>query len=153
MRVFASITWYGWSVCRMVSRPLVWSWMVFAVLLLGRLIAAQSGPSLDVGAILSRMSQARRANQIRLRCYRVKRDYRIWDGQAQSKAQMVADITFLPPGPARYRIESSSGGLGEKVLRDILDRETSPTPEVRYDISLENYEVRLAGLETLNGRP
>ncbi len=37
---------------------------------------------------------------------------------------MVATITVLPPDNKQFWIESSSGGMEEKVLRDILNRET-----------------------------
>ena len=59
----------------------------------------------------------------------------------------------MPPDQKQYNIESSSGGMGEKVLRDILAKETeSPRKAERKEISPENYDFQLLGSEMLEGR-
>jgi hypothetical protein len=67
---------------------------------------------------------------------------------------MVANITLLPPDNKQYWIESSSGGgIAEKVLRDILTRETEPPKDQhKKELSAENYDFQLLGEENLNGR-
>ena len=53
-------------------------------------------------------------NKAKVRPFTVKRDYQLLDKQDQQKAQVVANITVLPPDSKQYNIESSSGGMGEK---------------------------------------
>jgi Outer membrane lipoprotein-sorting protein len=99
------------------------------------------------------MMAVRRQNHDRIKAYTVKRDYQLMDKQSQPKAQVVADITYLPPDQKQYRIESSSGGLGERILRDILAKETeSPKEAQRKEVSPDNYDFQLMGEETVNGR-
>jgi len=124
------------------------------VLLFGGLaLAQQQGPTPDLNTIVARMMAMRRQNHDRIKAYTVKRDYQLLDKQSQPKAQVVADITYLPPDQKQYRIESSSGGMGEKILRDILAKETeAPKEAQRKEISPENYDFKLVGEEAFNGR-
>src|SRR5205807_2230884 len=111
------------------------------VLLAGGLVSAQQAP--DANTIVERMMAVRRQNHDRIKAYTVKRDYQLMDKQSQPKAQVVANITYLPPDQKQYRIESSSGGLGERILRDILAKETeSPKEAQRKEISPENYDFK-----------
>ena len=78
----------------------------------------------------------------------MKRGYLLLDKQEQQKAQVVANITVLPPDSKYYNIESSSGGMGEKVLRDVLSKETEPPKDAqRKALSTENYDFQLLGDE------
>jgi hypothetical protein len=124
------------------------------VLLLGGLALAQQRSSApDLNTIVGRMMAVRHQNHDRIKAYTVKRDYQLLDKQSQPKAQVVANITYLPPGQTQYRIESSSGGLGERILRDILAKETeSPQEAQRKEVSPENYDFKLVGEEMFNGR-
>jgi hypothetical protein len=133
-----------------VLRATIWG---FLVLLLGGLALAQQPSAPDVNTIVTRMMAVRRQNHDRIKAYTVKRDYQLLDKQSQPKAQVVADITYLPPDQKHYRIESSSGGMGERILRDILAKETeSPKEAQRKEISPENYDFQLVGEERFNGR-
>ena len=106
----------------------------------------------DTRNIVERMLKAQQENKARVRPFTVKRGYLLFDKQDQEKAQVVASITVLPPDSKQYQIESSSG-TGEKVLRDILSRETEqPRDAQRKELSLENYDFQLLGEEMLNGR-
>lgn len=99
------------------------------------------------------MVRAQKDNKARVRPFTVKRGYHLYDKQQQEKARVVANITVLPPDGKEYQVESSSGGMGEKVLRDILSKETeSPRDAQRKDISTDNYDFQLLGQETLDGR-
>src|SRR5205807_6323066 len=129
----------------------IWGFLV--LMLAGFAAAEQAAATPDVNAIVSRMMAARQENSARARAYTVKRDYQLLDKQSQPKAQVVANITVMPPDQKHYNIESSSGGMGEKVLRDILAKETESSKEAqRKDISPENYDFKLVGEEMLNGR-
>lgn len=99
------------------------------------------------------MIAAQQGNQAKVRAYTVKRNYQLLDKQEQSKAQLVANITVLPPNQKQYNIESSSGGLGGKVLRDIVQKETeAPKEAQRKELSPENYDFQLVGAEQVDGR-
>lgn len=99
------------------------------------------------------MLKVQQENKARVRPFTVKRGYLLLDKQDQQKAQVVANITVLPPDGKQYQIERSSGGIGEKVLRDILSKETEqPKDAQRSELSLENYDFKLLGEELLDGR-
>jgi hypothetical protein len=116
-------------------------------------LAQTNATSPDARTIVDRMLKMQQDNKARVHAFTVKRGYRLLDKQDQEKAQVVANITVLPPDSKQYQIESSSGGMGEKVLRDILTKETEqPRDAQRKELSLENYDFPLLGEETLNGR-
>jgi hypothetical protein len=120
------------------------------IVLLAVLAQAQS-PDLDT--IVSRMVAVQREDATRVHAFTVRRDYQILDKQMASRAQVVASITFVPPNQREYKIESAQGGLGEKVLRDFLARETEPSREPKHkEVGPENYNFRLAGAGVLDGR-
>lgn len=119
----------------------------------GLMSAQENGRTPDVSTIVSRMMSAQQGNQARLRAYTVKRDYQLLDKQEQSKAQLIANITVVPPNQKQYNIEKSSGGMGGKVLRDIVQKETEiPKEAQRRDLSPENYDFQLLGTEQVDGR-
>jgi hypothetical protein len=133
--------------------------LVFRSTLLGTLVCllaaisvAQTSGVPDTKNIVERMLKALQENKARVRPFTVKRGYLLLDKQDQQKAQVVANITVLPPDSKQYNIESSSGGMGEKVLRDVLSKETeSPRDAQRQELSLENYDFQLLGEAMLDG--
>jgi len=121
------------------------------ILLAAALAGAQSP---DLNTIVSRMVAAGHDNTLHAHAFTVKRDYQLLDKQMEPKAQVVANITFVPPDQRQYEVESASGGIGEKILRDILAREAElPKDPQRKEISPENYEFRLLGAEMVDGSP
>ncbi len=123
------------------------------VCLFAAVAVAQTNATPDSRTIVDRMLRAQQENKAKVRPFTVKRDYQLLDKQDQQKAQVVANITVLPPDSKQYNIESSSGGMGEKVLRDVLSKETeSPRDAQRKELSLENYDFNLQGEDTLDGR-
>ena len=129
------------------------SWAFLLCLLAGMAGAQANTGSPDVNAIVSRMMTAQRQNKAHERAFTVKRGYLLLDKKEQPKAQVVANITVLPPNNKQYSIESSSGGMGEKVLRDVLNKETEPPKDAqKKEISPDNYNFQLLGEETLEGR-
>jgi hypothetical protein len=113
--------------------------------------AQEGGGKPDAATIVERMMAAQHGNKAR--SYTVKRDYQLLDKQEQPKAQMVADITYLPPNQKQYNIESNSGGIGGKVLRDIVEKETETGKDAeRKALSPENYDFQLLGEELMDGR-
>jgi outer membrane lipoprotein-sorting protein len=112
-----------------------------------------SAPAPDLNTIVSRMMAAQQRNRSQARAYTVKRDYQLLDKTQAQKAQVVAHITYMPPDQKQYRIESSHGGLGEKILRDVLNKETEqPKDPDRKELSAANYNFEFLGTEQLDGR-
>lgn len=113
---------------------------------------AGEGPP-DTQVIVERMLQAQRQNKARVRTFTVKRGYFLRDKQDQEKARIVARITNLPPGDRQYQVETGSGGIGEKVLRDILIKDAArPRDSERSELSPANYVFQFLGETQLEGR-
>jgi hypothetical protein len=109
----------------------------------------------DLQTIVSRMMQAQEQNKVSSRAITVKRDYQLLDKTSTQKAHVIANVTYLPPDHKQYEVESSHGGMGEKVLRDVLDHETEKKDAketARDEFSPDNYAFSLAGSEDLDGR-
>jgi hypothetical protein len=127
-------------------------WLVCLVATIAGAQAPHAAP--DAGSIVQKMTAAQQHNKARLRPFTVKRGYSIRDKKDESKGELVAHITLLPPDSKQYWIESSSGGgVGQKVLRDIVNKETEgPKDERKKELSTENYEFQLSGEDTIDGR-
>ena len=128
--------------------------LVFVFCCLAAVIAlAQANRSPDVNQIIDRMLAAHQDNKQHLRPFSVKRNYQLLDKKSEPKAEVVANITYRPPDQKQYSIESASGGLGEKVLRDIVARETETAKDPgRREISRENYDFKFLREDTVDGR-
>ena len=121
----------------------------------GALAQAQSGTAPNAETILGRMAQARAENRTHLRSYRVTRNYRLFGKeQTATEAEIVADLTFVPPDLKHYAIRQASGiGLGEKIVRQMLERETDIVKDyLSTDMTPANYDFRFIREEELNGQ-
>ncbi len=101
------------------------------------------------------MAQARTENRAHLRPYIVTRDYELFGKERHNaKSQVIADITFVPPDLKKYVIEQTNGtGLGEKIVRRMLESETEVAKDYRAtDISPDNYDFRLVREEDVSGQ-
>jgi len=99
------------------------------------------------------MVQVQHEDAARVHAFTVKRDYQILDRQRESKAKVVASITFVPPDQREYTIESAQGGIGERVLRDFLARENEHTAQPKHkELGPENYNFSLTGSGMVDGR-
>ena len=118
--------------------------------------SAQAGSTApDVTVIVARMAQARAENRARLRPYVVTRNYELFGKErVKTKAQVIADVSFVPPSSKQYAIEQANGaGLGERIVRRMLESETEVAKDYRLtDFSPDNYEFRFIREEELNGR-
>jgi outer membrane lipoprotein-sorting protein len=118
--------------------------------------SAQTGSTVPtVETIVARMAQARDENQSRSRSYIVTRDYMLFGQERQkSKAQVIAEVTFVPPNQKQYAIQESQGsGLGEKIVRRMLAGEASITKDYRStDFSPANYDFRFVREEDVDGQ-
>jgi len=95
---------------------------------------------------VERMALARTENRAGFRPYVVTRDYKLFGAeQDKVKSQVIADVTFVPPNVKKYAIEQASGtGLGERIVRRILQSEADAAKDYRAsDYSFANYDFRL----------
>jgi hypothetical protein len=117
---------------------------------------AQSGtetPSVQV--IVERMAQARADNRAGFRPYVVTRDYALFGKERlTAKSEVTAAVSFVPPNSKTYNILRRSGsGLGERLVRRMLDGETEIVKEYgSTDISPDNYDFYFAGEESVDAR-
>jgi hypothetical protein len=109
----------------------------------------------DLNTILARMALARAENRTHLRPYMVTRDYKLLGkDRVEPKAQVVADVSFIPPNVKQYAIERASGtGLGERIVRRMLASEATAAKDYRStDFSPDNYDFRFIREEIINGQ-
>lgn len=128
-------------------------WACLICLLSGMAFAQANTTSPNVNAIIARMLAAQQENRAHAHPFTVKRGYLLLDKKEEPKAQVIANITVQPPDNKQFWIESSSGGSGEKVLREILNKETEPPKDAqKKEISPDNYDFQLLGEQALDGR-
>lgn len=109
----------------------------------------------SVETILGRMAQARAENRTRLRPYSVTRDYKLFGTEKKAtKAEIIADVSFVPPDVKRYAIRQANGmGLGEKIVRQMLDHETDIVKDYgSTDLTEANYDFGFVREDELSGQ-
>ena len=144
----------GWIFSR---RAVQASWMLFLFLATAvEYASAQTGSSIPaLETIIARMAQARNENQSRFRPYVVTRDYTLSDTEKyHTKAQVVADVSFVPPNSKKYTIQQTSGtGLGEMIVRRMLAGEAEISKDYSStDLSPDNYDFRFLRVEEASGQ-
>jgi hypothetical protein len=90
-----------------------------------------------------------------MRPYVVMRGYTLFGKEKNaSKAEVTAEVTFVPPNSKQFSIQQSSGsGLGERLVRRMLEGETEVVEDRgASDISPDNYDFRFIGEEAVNDR-
>ena len=141
---------FGVVVCQRISCSLV------LCLTGGAMGYAQSATTVPtVETILARMAQAQAENRAKLRPYQVTRDYRLFGKEkVTTKSEVVAAVTFVPPDVKEYAIHHAKGtGIGEKVVRLMLDQETKVVKNYgSTDVSPANYDFRFLREEEFGGR-
>ncbi len=118
--------------------------------------SAKTGSTIpNVETIIARMAQAQAENRARLRPYIVTRDYKLFGKERhETKSQVIADVTFVPPDFKKYAIQHANGtGLGEKIVRRMLESEAEVAKDYSStDISPDNYDFRFIGEEDVSGQ-
>jgi hypothetical protein len=113
---------------------------------------APTAPNLD--EILAHMAQARMENQARLKPYVVTRLYVLTGkDEAKTKSEVTAEVSFTPPNVKKYVIkQTDGGGLGERIVRRMLDGETQIVKDYgATDYTVANYDFSFGGEELLDG--
>lgn len=97
----------------------------------------------DLNLILQRLEDIQHQDPAQSRSYEVTREYKVFRGQnTQPTSEVVAQIDFVPPDVKTYKIIQTRGhSRGEKMVRELLDRETESAKKGhRSEISRTNYE-------------
>lgn len=144
----------GWRFFYVTMRQQT-SCLLFLVAMAGCASAQTNSTVPTVETIIARMAQARADNRIRLRSYVVTRDYKLFGTERQkTESQVTADVIFDPPDLKKYAIQQTSGaGLGEKIVRRMLESEVEVTKDYSStDISPDNYDFRFIREEDVRGR-
>ena len=131
------------------------SCLLFLVAMAGWASAQTNSTVPTVETIIARMAQARADNRMRLRSYVVTRDYKLFGKERQkTESQVTADVIFDPPDLKKYAIQQTSGaGLGEKIVRRMLESEVEVTKDYSStDISPDNYDFRFIREEDVSGQ-
>jgi hypothetical protein len=80
----------------------------------------------DLNLILPRLEEVQHQDPAQSRPYEVTREYKVFRGDdKQPTSEVMAQINFVPPDMKTYKITQARGNSrGEKMVREILDRET-----------------------------
>src|SRR5579872_2081501 len=95
----------------------------------------------DLASLIKRITQAQLENRNRTKAYSVTRDYQVFGSDTnRPRTEVVAKVNFLPPNVKSYDIDQSTGGMGEKVIRHILDHEVDAARDPRgLMVNEQNY--------------
>jgi hypothetical protein len=109
----------------------------------------------DLATIIRRMNEAQIENHARVKAYSVMREYQIFGSDAKRPhTEVVATVNFLPPNRKSYDVDHSTGGMGEKIVRRILDHEVDATRDPKeIMVNADNYDFSYLGTEIVDGVP
>ena len=112
---------------------------------------AQSA-TLNVDQIVNRMEQAKAADREHRIPYTVEREYQLAPaGAVKPSSDVIADVSFVPPGEKQYVIVKSEGN-DRGIVRKVLDHEVAMTSHSQpNDIGPANYDFALLGREAIDG--
>ena len=97
----------------------------------------------DLNLILQRVEDIQHQDPAQARPYEVTREYKVLRGyNTQPTSEVTAQINFVPPDTKTYKIIQAKGdSRGERMVRELLDRETDSAKKVHSDeISRTNYD-------------
>lgn len=123
--------------------------------------AAQSPPAppaLSAEQIIARLQEANHRRDQLLTGYQVSRRYHLKNELANKEALMQVEVTFRAPAEMTFaiRAQEGSGLLARRVFGRMMEGEQEslqPDQKRRSAMTPENYDFRLEGVETLQGRP
>jgi outer membrane lipoprotein-sorting protein len=134
--------------------------LVSAVLAAGILFAASPPDSQDRSAsqLTDRMAQMEGSRTASLQGYSVTRHYMLHNKRFNNHAEMSVRMTYTAPDKKEFEVlsESGSGWIRSHVFRKLIQAEidsSSPGGRRESRITPDNYNFRLLGTETANGRP
>ncbi|PYY17607.1 MAG: hypothetical protein DMG61_02120 [Acidobacteria bacterium] len=109
----------------------------------------------DIATLVKRIVEAQSNSRARAKPYSVTREYKVFGSdENRPRTEVLAQVNFLPPNVKSYGIDQSTGGMGEKVVRRILDHEVDATRDPKMmTVNDCNYDFALAGIGFVGGRP
>src|SRR5689334_10199950 len=105
-------------------------------------LSSTSAERPDIATLVKRIIEAQLDSHARAKPYSVTREYKVFgSGGNQPRTEVLAQVNFLPPNVKSYGIDQSTGGMGEKVVRRILDHEVDATRDPKMMMVNEsNYD-------------
>src|SRR5260370_124080 len=97
----------------------------------------------DLNLILQRLEEVQHQDPAQSRPYEVRREYKVFRGyDKQPTSEVMAQINFVPPDMKTYKIIQTRGNSrGEKIVRELLDRETESAKKgLGSEITRANYD-------------
>jgi len=97
----------------------------------------------DLNLIVQRLEDVQHQDPAESRPYEVTREYKVFRGyDRQPTSEVMAQINFVPPDAKTYMIIQARGNSrGEKIVRELLDRETESAKKGHAsEISRMNYD-------------
>lgn len=97
----------------------------------------------DLNVILQRLEDAQHQEPAQARPYEVIREYKVLRGDnTRPTSEVMAQINFVPPDTKTYKIIQAKGdSRGERMVRELLDRETDSAKKVHGDeVTRTNYD-------------
>jgi len=127
------------------------------VLLIAALSVAQDAARPPVSEVIERMVQSDAQRQVQAQGYAGMRRYILENSGMQKHAEMVVRITGDSDGTKHFEILSEQGwkAAQKHVLRKMLESESqtsSPEERAKTRLCSENYQIRLAGTESVRDR-
>lgn len=114
----------------------------------------------DLQTIVARMEAAEQESRAHALPYSVTREYQMASGAEKPSSEVVAKVSFTPPGEVQYAIERAQGNSrGEKVVRSILEHEAKLAAQaardgrVRNAVNEQNYNFAYEGQQVVGGQP
>jgi hypothetical protein len=110
----------------------------------------------DLNLVLQRLEEVQHQDPARSRPYEVRREYKVFRGfDKQPTSEIMAQINFVPPDMKTYKIIRALGNSrGEKIVRELLDRETESAKKgFGSEITRANYDFVLLRQENFGVVP
>jgi hypothetical protein len=125
------------------------SWLAVLVVLVTLASSSQAPLSTaeiespDLNLILQRLEEVQHQDPAQSRPYEVRREYKVFRGyDKQPTSEVIVQINFVPPDMKTYKIIQARGNSrGEKIVRELLDRETESAKKgLGSEITRANYD-------------
>jgi len=110
----------------------------------------------DLNLVLLHLEEVEHQDPAQSRPYDVTREYNVFRGDdKQPTSEVMTQIKFVPPDAKTYKITGVRGSsVGEKIVRQLLDRETESAKKGREsEISRTNYNFVFLRRENFGAVP
>jgi hypothetical protein len=110
----------------------------------------------DLNSVLQHLEAVQHQDPARSRPYEVRREYKVFRGfDKKPTSEVMAQINFLPPDMKTYKIIQTRGNArGEKIVRELLDRETeSAKKDLDSEVTRANYDFVFLRQENFGNVP